>query len=75
MAFENNQKFINAKPFPHIYFDNFLDTSLANEIKNSFPDYNDELSWVIRDTENIKKRYQGDDKKTSKKYSIITKRI
>jgi Rps23 Pro-64 3,4-dihydroxylase Tpa1-like proline 4-hydroxylase len=71
MAFENNQKFINAKPFPHIYFDNFLDTSLANEIKNSFPDYNDELSWVIRDTENIKKRYQGDDKKLPKNIRLL----
>jgi len=66
LAFDNNKNFKNAEPFPHIHFDNFLSNDLALELSEGFPDYNDQISWVIRDTENIKKRYQQDDKKLPK---------
>ena len=59
LAFDNNENFKNAKPFPHIHFDNFLNNDLALELSESFPDYNDQISWIIRDTENKKKISTG----------------
>ena len=71
LAFENKEKFSNAKPFPHIVFDDFLDEQLMKELRESFPDYNDDVSWHVRDTENIKKRYQSDDTKLSKNIRLM----
>ena len=66
LALNNADNFQKANPFPHISFDNFLDIDLAKELRNSFPDYNDDISWHVRNTENIKKRYQADDTKLPK---------
>ena len=63
MAFQNKEEFVNAKPFPHIVFENFLDSDLVTELRDNFPDYDDDIAWHIRDTENIKKRY--DKKRTA----------
>jgi len=71
LAFKNKENFQNAEPFPHIVFDNFLDTDLVLELRKSFPDYDDEISWHVRDTENIKKRYQEDDLKLSKIHRLM----
>ena len=56
LAFDNSKNFKNAEPFPNIHFDNFLSNDIALELSEGCPDYNDKISWVIRDTENIKKR-------------------
>ena len=32
LAFDNNENFKNAKPFPHIHFDNFLNNDVALEL-------------------------------------------
>jgi len=71
LAQENAEKFQNAKPFPHAVFDNFLDNNLAKELRKDFPDYNDDISWHVRDTENIKKRYQADDTKLPKSLRLM----
>ena len=71
LAFDNNKKFQNAEQFPHISFDNFLNNNLALELSQNFPDYNDDIAWVVRDTENIKKRYQEDDKKLPKIFRLM----
>ena len=66
LAFENHKKFIAANPFPHIFFYNFLDEKLASSLSDNFPDYDDKISWIARKTENIKKKYQEDDKELPK---------
>ena len=71
MAFQNKEEFVNAKPFPHIVFENFLDSDLVTELQDNFPDYDDDIAWHIRDTENIKKRYQSDDAKLPKILRLI----
>ena len=71
MAFQNKEEFVNAKPFPHIVFENFLDSDLVTELRDNFPDYDDDIAWHIRDTENIKKRYQSDDAKLPKILRLI----
>ena len=71
LALENAEKFQNANPFPHSVFDNFLDINLIKELRKDFPDYNDDISWHVRDTENIKKRYQADDTKLPKSLRLM----
>tara|TARA_B100000378_G_scaffold8150_1_gene7207 strand:+ start:1360 stop:2127 length:768 start_codon:yes stop_codon:yes gene_type:complete len=71
LAFENHKKFIAAKPFPHIFFDNFLDEKLASSLSDNFPDYDDKISWIARNTENIKKKYQQDDKELPKIFRLM----
>ena len=71
LAFENKKNFQNAEPFPHISFDNFLNNDLALELSQNFPDYDDDIAWVVRDTENIKKRYQEDDKQLPKIFRLM----
>ena len=58
LALESAENFQKAKPFQHIYFNNFLDIDLAKELRMEFPDYNDDISWHVRNTENIKKTHK-----------------
>ena len=37
LAIENRKKYVSNKPFPHIYFDNFLPKKLANTLSNEYP--------------------------------------
>ena len=71
LAFDSRKKFQKVEPFPHMSFDNFLNNDLALELSQNFPDYNDDIAWVVRDTENIKKRYQEDDKKLPKIFRLM----
>lgn len=52
----------NAKPFPHIVLDDFLPVPLARELSAAFPDPAD-ISWVERNNENNRRRYQHDETK------------
>ena len=71
LALQNAKIFQNNHPFPYIVFDNFLDADLVQQLKKDFPDYNDEISWHVRDNENIKKRYQADDTKLPKSIRLM----
>ena len=35
-----SKKWKNAKPFPHMVIDNFLDNDIAKKLEKEFPDYN-----------------------------------
>ena len=37
IANQFTKEYINAKPFPHIVFDNFFDEKILNSILNDFP--------------------------------------
>jgi hypothetical protein len=62
LAVENSQKYRSADPFPHIFFDGFLDEKLAIAIENAFP-MPDQIGWIERDNANNKRRYQHDETK------------
>ena len=51
-----------ADPFPHIILDDFLPEDLARRISAAFPGP-DDISWVERDNENNRRRYQHDETK------------
>ncbi|GAA6141217.1 2OG-Fe(II) oxygenase [Hydrogenophaga sp. 5NK40-0174] len=37
LAVENRQRYLNAEPYPHIYFDNFLPPAVAEAMLEEFP--------------------------------------
>jgi hypothetical protein len=51
-----------ADPFPHIVLDDFINVDLARSLAAAFPGP-DEISWVVRDNENNRRRYQHDETK------------
>ena len=54
LAKENAEKYKNAKPFPHIYFDDFLPVEAAEAALRDFPQPK-ELKWQQFDNPNEKK--------------------
>jgi Rps23 Pro-64 3,4-dihydroxylase Tpa1-like proline 4-hydroxylase len=54
MAQENAQKYLSNKPFPHIYFDNFLPLEAAEAALKEFPEPK-QLTWSEFHTQNEKK--------------------
>jgi hypothetical protein len=54
LARENAEKYKNAKPFPHIYFDDFLPIETAEAALRDFPEPK-ELKWQQFDNTNEKK--------------------
>jgi Rps23 Pro-64 3,4-dihydroxylase Tpa1-like proline 4-hydroxylase len=45
LATENAEQYINGRPFPHIYFDNFLPAEAAEAALEDFPEP-DRLPWI-----------------------------
>jgi hypothetical protein len=62
LAIDNAARYQGADPFPHIVLDDFIDVDLARSLSAAFPGP-DEISWVIRDNENNRRRYQHDETK------------
>ena len=44
IAEENSEKYKNAQPFPHIYFDNFFPKDFLLKVAEEFPESNSE-TW------------------------------
>jgi hypothetical protein len=62
LAVENGDRYQTAEPFPHIVLDDFIPVDLARTLAAAFPGP-DEISWVERDNENNRRRYQHDETK------------
>ena len=62
IAVDNAVRYQGADPFPHIVLDDFLPADLARSLSAAFPGP-DEISWVVRDNENNRRRYQHDETK------------
>jgi hypothetical protein len=59
-AIDNATIYQQADPFPHIVLDDFLPVDLARSLSAAFPGP-DQISWVVRDNENNRRRYQHDE--------------
>ena len=55
IAEANKNKYINAKPFPHIYFDNFFNDQVLNNILSDWPNTKDNKKFFNEDGKNEKK--------------------
>jgi len=54
LALKNHKKYIKNKPFPHIYFDNFLPRKIALEISKEYPNINNiNKTWKIHKNKNV----------------------
>ncbi len=62
LAVENAARYQSAGPFPHIFFDNFIDPTLCAAVNEAFPEP-EHIDWVVRDHKNTLKRYQHDETK------------
>ena len=62
LAVERAGEYQTAQPFPHIVLDDFIDEPLARQLSAAFPGP-DDISWVERDNENNRRRYQHDETK------------
>lgn len=60
LATENAERYQNADPFPHIFFDDFVDQDLTRALGLAFPE-EDSIEWIVRDNENNRRRYQHDE--------------
>ena len=56
IAEANKKKYINAKPFPHIYFDNFFNDQALNNILSDWPNTKDNKKFLMK-MEKMKKKY------------------
>jgi Rps23 Pro-64 3,4-dihydroxylase Tpa1-like proline 4-hydroxylase len=57
---QHSTDYQNASPFPHIKFDNFLDTSLLEQINESFPSRDDRTPF-LRAQERLKYQFTADE--------------
>ena len=55
IAEANKKKYINAKPFPHIYFDNFFNDQALNNILSDWPNTKDNKKFFNKNGKNEKK--------------------
>ena len=55
LAESSKKKYINAKPFPHIYFDNFFNEGVLNNILSDWPNTKDKNKFYSEDGKNEKK--------------------
>ena len=61
LALTNHQNYINAKPFPHIVFDNFLPLELADLISEQYANFeNSNSKWKFHNNENTKRYFLED---------------
>lgn len=60
LALERADAYRTVQPFPHTVIDDFLPAGLGRRLSASFPGSHD-ISWVERDNENNRRRYQHDE--------------
>ena len=79
LAIDNKKIYVKNKPFPHIYFDNFLPKKIALSLSKDYPKINEiekiDKNWKIHKNEN-NLRYLLEDsslfKKNLKVFSMLT---
>ncbi len=56
LAYENNSRYRENKPFPHISLDNFLPQNIAETISNEYPQISNlNSSYKFHDNENVRR--------------------
>ena len=62
LAKQNRDKYVTAKPFPHIYLDNVFPEEVLNQILNEFPNSN-QIDWQTYQNKNEVKLASRDEEK------------
>jgi Rps23 Pro-64 3,4-dihydroxylase Tpa1-like proline 4-hydroxylase len=62
LAIDNHKKYIKNKPYPYIYFDNFLPKETALLLSKEYPKYNkQQKKWRHRRNKNVDRYFLEDD--------------
>ncbi len=60
VALENKEKYKSGDPFPNIYFDNFFDEKMLDEVLGEFPDLNGKKDFNFKNESEIKLASKGE---------------
>ena len=60
LATKNKEKYIEGKPFPHIYFDNFFNIDFLDKVLEEFPDLSKKNSQKYNNANEIKLAGKGE---------------
>ncbi len=60
LARQKKEEYVNAEPFPNIYFDNFFNEQKLSEILNDFPDLTKNADFKFNDPNQIKLATKGE---------------
>ena len=72
LAIANNKKYLKNKPFPHIYFNNFLPEKIALMLFKEYPKIKSaNKNWKIHKNSNVDRYFLEDSSKFKKKFKII----
>ena len=76
LAFENNTRYQENKPFPHITFDNFLPRNTAEIISNEYPQINNlTTSFKFHNNQNVSRYLLEDTRYFSNNLKLFTAAI
>lgn len=68
LALKNHKKYIKNKPFPHIYFDNFLPKNVALAISKEYPKINERnKNWKVHKNKNVIRYFLEDSSRYKEK--------
>jgi hypothetical protein len=65
LALRKASAFREAKPFPHIMFDNFLSPDIVDAVARSYPDPTADMGWTKHSNLNAKRMFLGDETKVN----------
>tara|TARA_X000000950_G_scaffold287694_1_gene401106 strand:+ start:1149 stop:1931 length:783 start_codon:yes stop_codon:yes gene_type:complete len=73
LALKNKKKYIKNKPFPHIYFDNFLPKKLALTLSKEYPKIADiDHNWKTHKNQNVVRFFLEDSSLYEKNLKIFS---
>jgi hypothetical protein len=73
LALKNHKKYIKNKPFPHIYFDNFLPKNVALAISKEYPKINERnKNWKVHKNKNVIRYFLEDSSRYKEKMQIFS---
>jgi hypothetical protein len=73
LAFNNSKFYKSAKPYPHIYIDNFLPTKIAKKLANEYPKITRKRNeWKHHNNENVRRYFLDDTSFFSKNLKLFS---
>jgi hypothetical protein len=60
LATDKRKNYVNANPFPNIYFDNFFKEEILEEVLSEWPDMDKEADFKFKDKNQIKLASKGE---------------
>ena len=73
LAIANSKKYKKNKPFPHIFFDNFLPKKIAFNLSKEFPKIGSvDKNWKVHKNINVERYFLEDTSKFSNKLRLFS---